>query len=299
MRVFVTGASGWVGSAVVPELLAAGHQVVGLARSGASADAIAAAGAEVRRGDLDDLDALRAGAADSDGVIHLAYIHDFTQMQAAARADLEAIRAMAGELEGSDRPLVIASGTLGLTSGGRAATEQDGPDPAAPVHPRQATAQETVRLADRGIRSVVLRLPPTVHGDGDHGFIATLVGVAGERGASGYVGDGANAWSAVHRLDAATLYRLAVESAPAGSVLHGVGEQGIATREIAEAIGRQLDVPVVSVAPEVAVDHFGWIGRFFALDATASSEHTRELLGWSPTHPGLVADLDAGYYVSR
>lgn len=289
MRVFVTGASGWIGAAVVPELLGAGHTVLGLARSDASAEALAAAGADVHRGTLDDLESLRAGAAEAEGVIHLAYVHDFTQLQAAAQTDRRAIEALGGVLEGSGRPLVIASGTLGLATG-RTATEHDSPDPAA--HPRGANARATLDLTARGVRASVVRLPPTVHGDGDPGFLATLVGIARETGVSGYVGDGANRWPAVHRFDAARVFRLAVEAAPAGSVLHATADEGIPIRAVAEVIGRHLDLPV---EPREA-DHFGWLGRFLAADAPASSTLTRELLGWEPSHAGLLEDLEQGHY---
>jgi nucleoside-diphosphate-sugar epimerase len=305
MRVFVTGASGWIGSAVVPELIGAGHQVTGLARSDASAAALTAAGAQVQRGTLDDLDVLRSAAAASDGVIHLAFKHDiaFTgDFQGAADADTRAIETFGEALAGSDRPFVIASGTLGLAPG-RVATEEDGlaPDPAhaafgAGPQVRLANAHRTLAFASRGVRSCVLRLPPTVHGDGDNGFMATIVGIARDKGVSGYIGDGANRWPAVHRLDAAHLFRLAVEKAPAGSVLHAIADEGVPIRDIAEVIGRHLDVPVVSIAPEDAAGHFTWLAGFLGIDAPASSTLTRELLGWQPTHPGLIDDLDKGHY---
>jgi nucleoside-diphosphate-sugar epimerase len=306
MRVFVTGASGWIGSAVVPELLGAGHQVTGLARSDASAQALTAAGVEVRRGTLDDLDVLRDAAAASDGVIHLAFKHDiaFTgDFQGAADADRRAVEVFGEVLAGSDRPLVIASGTLGV-SPGRMATERDGhdPDPAlAAAHgsgpaTRMATAEFVLSLAARGVRSSVMRLPPTNHGDGDNGFMATLVAIARDQGASGYVGDGSNRWPAVHRLDSAHLFRLAVEHAPAGSTLHAVADEGVPIRDVAEVIGRHLDVPLVSVPAEQAAGHFTWLGGFIGLDAPASSALTRELLGWQPTQPGLIEDLDKGHY---
>ena len=293
MRVFVTGASGWIGSAVVPELIAAGHSVLGLARSDDSAAALAAAGAEVHPGSLDDLDSLRAGAAAADGVIHLAYIHDFTRMEAAAEADARAIGALGDALASSGRPLAIASGTLGLAPG-RVGTERDVPEPG--VHPRVANAQATLALADRNIRAIVVRLPPTVHGDGDHGFLAALVGIARDQGVSGYIGDGANRWPGVHRLDAARVFRLAIEQAPTGSVLHAVADEGVPVRALAEVIGRQLELPVRSIAPEDAAEHFGWLSRFIGADAPASSTLTRELLGWEPEQPGLLADLEAGHY---
>src|SRR5579863_1270902 len=260
MRVFVTGASGWIGSAVVPELVDAGHEVVGLARSDASAAALAAAGAAVERGSLDDLDVLHRAAAASDGVIHLAFKHEWMRtgdFQGAAEADRHAVDTFGDALAGSDRPLVIASGTLGVAPG-RVATEQDGHDgePPAAFGPgpsaRRATAEFTLSLASRDVRSSVLRLPPTVHGAGDHGFMATLVGIARDKGVSGYIGDGANRWPAVHRFDAAHLFRLALEHAPAGSALHAVADEGVPIRAIAEVIGRHLDLPVASIAPEDA-----------------------------------------------
>jgi nucleoside-diphosphate-sugar epimerase len=293
MRIFVTGASGWIGSAVVPELQQGGHQVLGLARSDTAAAAVAALGAEVQRGDLDDLDSLRAGATASDGVVHLGYNHDFSRMGDAARTDLAAINTIGEALEGSDRPFVIASGILGLASG-RLATERDVPDPA--VHPRIAGIQAAQSFVARGVRTAEVRFAPTVHGPGDHGFVATLVGIAREKGISGYVDEGSNQWPAVHRLDAANLVRRAVDGAPAGAALHAVAEPGVPTRTIAEAIGRSLDVPAVSIPADQATDHFGWIGRFFGADAQAASSITRELLDWQPVHPGLIADLDAGSY---
>jgi nucleoside-diphosphate-sugar epimerase len=293
MRIFITGASGWIGSAVIPELLDAGHQVLGLARSDAAAARVTALGADVQRGDLDDLDGLRTAAAGSDGVVHLGYNHDFSRMGAAAQTDRAAIDAFGEVLADSDRPLVIASGVLGLAAG-RVATEAD--DPAETGHPRIASAAAALAFADRGVRSVVVRFAPTVHGEGDHGFMAVLTDIARRHGASAYIGDGTSAWPAVHRLDAGSLVARAVDHAPAGSVLHATAEDGVRSREIAEAIGRGLGVPVTSIAAEQAAEHFGWIGPFFGTDSRASSEQTQKLLGWHPTHPGLIADLDAGYY---
>lgn len=293
MRVFVTGASGWIGSAVVPELVRAGHRVVGMARSEASAGAVAGAGGEVWRGGLDDVEGLRAAAAASDAVVHLAFKHDVAfsgDYQGAVDADRLAIEAFGEALAGSDRPLVIASGTLGLAPG-RVATERDGLEEES-ARTRVGNAQLTLSLAERGVRSVVVRLPPTVHGAGDNGFMATLVGVARRTGVSGYVG--ANRWPATHRADAAQLFRLALERAPAGSVLHGVAEQEVPLRAVAEVIGRHLDVPLADIAPDS--DHFGWLAGFLAMDSPASGEATRDLLGWQPTQIGLLDDLDKGHY---
>jgi nucleoside-diphosphate-sugar epimerase len=304
MRVFVTGASGWIGSAVVPELIGAGHDVTGLARSDASAAALTAAGAQVQRGTLDDLDVLRGAAAASDGVIHLAFRHDLVysgDFQGAADADRRAVAAFGEVLAGSGRPIVLASGLLGLTPG-KVATERDGRDPADLARvaggpaTRLGTAHLTLTFASRGVRSSVLRLPPTVHGEGDNGFMAALVGLDRVKGVSGYIGDGSNRWPAVHRLDAAHLFRLALENAPAGSVLHAVADEGVPIRAVADVIGRHLGLPVTAVAPADADEHFGWLARFLAIDTVASSSLTRELLGWQPVQPGLIDDLDKGHY---
>ncbi|WP_327269634.1 SDR family oxidoreductase [Streptomyces sp. NBC_01218] len=306
MRVFVTGASGWIGSALVPELIAAGHQVVGLARSDTAAAALGEAGAEVRHGSLDDLGVLRDAAAASDGVIHLAFRHELAfsgNFDAAADADRRAIDTFGEALAGSGRPLLIAAGTLGLAPG-RLATEEDGrsPDRSAVTTPptgpskRMENARAVLALADRGVRASVVRLPPTVHGDGDQGFLATIVAVARAKGVSGYLGDGANRWPAVHRDDAARLFRLALEGAPAGSVLHAVADEGVPIRTVAEVIGRHLGLPVASVDAADAAAHFTWLGAFLALDGPASAARTRALLGWQPTGPGLLDDLDRGHY---
>jgi nucleoside-diphosphate-sugar epimerase len=304
MKIFVTGASGWIGSAVVPELLDAGHDVVGLARSDASAQKLEAAGATVQRGDLDDPETLAKAANDADGVIHLAFQHEIAfgagDFASAGAADRRAVEAMGAALAGSDRPFVLASGVAGI-SAGRPATEDDGLVPnavmrAAPPGVRQATALLALSLRGIGVRSSVLRFAPTVHGDGDKGFIATYVGVAREKGVSGYVGDGAHRWPAVHRFDAARLARLAVEAAPAGTVLHAVGDEGVPFREIAEAIGRGLGVPTQSIAPENALEHFGPLGLFAGMDFPATATITRELLGWNATGPTLIEDLDEGHY---
>lgn len=303
MRIFVTGASGWIGSAVVPELLDAGHEVVGLARSDSSAERLAAAGAIALRGDLDDPDQLAKTAADSDGVIHLAFQHQVAfsgNFAAAGTADRRAVEAIGEALADSDRPFVLASGTLGLTAG-RVATENDGLLASAevranPAGVRQATALLALSLRGIGVRSSVLRFPPTVHGDGDHGFMATLVGIARQQGVAGYVGDGANRWPAVHRSDAAHLARLAVEAAPAGSVLHAVGEEGVPFRQIAEAMSRHLGVPTASLTPAQAFEHFTYLGPLVGLDSPASATMTRELLGWESMGPSLLEDLEQDHY---
>ena len=294
MKILVTGASGWIGSASVKELIAAGHHVLGLARSDDAAAKVAQLGAEVVRGSLDDLAGLRAAAARAEGVVHLGYNHDFSQMAAAAQTDRAAIDAFADVLQGSGGPLLIASGTLGL-SPGRAGTEADMPNAA--VHPRTGNAAYTLGLAERGIRAMVVRFAPTVHGaGGDHGFVAVLARIAREKGVSGYIGDGRNRWPAVNRLDAGKLVQLAVDKAAPGSVLHAVAEEGIATRDIAQALGTFLAVPVSSIAAERAKEHFDWLGMFFGADAPASSARTRELLGWVPTQPTLLEDIAAGHY---
>jgi nucleoside-diphosphate-sugar epimerase len=306
MRIFVTGASGWIGSAVVPELLGAGHEVVGLARSAASAQQLEAAGAIVQRGELDDPDGLAKAAADSDGVIHLAFQHEVAfggNFAAAGAADRRAVEAMGAALADSDRPFVLASGVLGLSLG-RLATEDDGLVPGAevrgnPAGIRAATALLALSLRGVGVRSSVLRFPPTVHGDGDHGFISMLVGIARQRGVVGYVGNGTNRWPAVHVSDAACLARLAVEAAPAGSVLHAVADEGVPFRQIAEAMSGHLDIPTASVKPAEAFEHFAALGPMVGLDSPASSAITRELLGWAPTGPSLLEDLEQDHYYSE
>ena len=298
MRVFVTGASGHIGSALVPELLNAGHEVVGLARSGVSAAALAAAGADVRRGDLDDLDGLGDAAAAADGVVHLAFKHE--DMRAgdfvgAVAADLRAVDTLGDALAGTGKPLVGTSGTLLLAHAGlgRVGTEADTLE----AGPRIDAENAVVAFAGRGVRPSVVRLPPTVHSSLDHhGFVPGLIAIAREKGTAAYEGDGSNRWPAGHTLDAAHLYRLALEAAPAGSRLHAVGDEGVPFREIAEVIGRHLNVPVVSIPPEQADAHFGYLGSLVSLDNPTSSLQTQELLGWKPIHPGLIEDLDQGHY---
>ena len=293
MRVFVTGASGFVGSAIVQELLGAGHQVLGLARSEESAQALLTAGAEVHRGSLDDLDSLRRGAIAADGVIHTAYNHNFVEYEAAGQTDRLAIEALGKELAGSGRPLIVTSG-LAAFNLGRPATEDDSPG----ASPRMS---ETVamELAAQGVRAMVVRLAPSVHDRNDHGFVPTLINIARQTGEAAYVGEGLNRWPAVHRLDAARLYRLALEQGTAGARYHGAADEGIAMRDIAAVIGRHLNVPVVSKTPEEAAAHFGWMARFVGLDMTASSALTQQRLGWHPTQPGLLADLENGDYFNK
>lgn len=299
MRVFITGASGHIGSALVPELLGAGHQVVGLARSEASARRLADAGAAVRQGDLDDLDIIGKAAAEADGVIHLAYRRDLLHAGDAAgviAANLKVIETVGTALEGTGKPFVTPLGTLVLWSGGitgRAGTEDD----IVASGPLAESENATIALAHRGVRASVVRLSPVVHSTLDtQGFTPTLIGIAREKGVAAYVGDGANRWPAVHTLDAARLFRLALESAPAGARLHGVAEEGVPFRQFAEAIGRGLGVPAASIAPQDAAGHFGFLAMFAAADNPTSSALTRQRLGWAPTRPGLIADLDDGHY---
>jgi nucleoside-diphosphate-sugar epimerase len=288
MRVFVTGGNGFVGSVTVNELIAAGHQVVGLARSDAAAASLVAAGAEVHRGSLEDLDSLRQGAAAADGVIHTAFNHNFATYLANCAADRAIIEALGSALVGSERPLIVTAGTGELREGQRA--------PDFTAHPRLTTEAAAADVAARGVRVSVVRLPPSVHGQGDHGFVPMVIASARDKGVSAYLGDGLNRWPTVHRLDAASLYRLALEKGAAEAWYHGIGDEGVPFRSIAEAIGRQLNVPVVSKTPEEAPGHFGFLARFAGIDVPNSSVMTQAALGWKPARQGLLADLAARYY---
>lgn len=294
MRVFVTGATGFVGTAVVQELISAGHQVLGLARSDASAQKLVNAGAEVLRGDLEDLDSLRIGAGETDGVIHAGFIHDFTRFAEVCEVDKKAITTIGEVLAGSNRPLIVTSGTA-LVSPGQLATEDIIPslNPAWPRASEQAT-DEVCRL---GVRAAIVRLSPSVHGDDDkHGFIPILINIAREKGFSAYIGEGLNRWNAVHRLDAAHLFRLALENATPGARYHACAEEAVTVRSVAEAIGQRLNIPVRSIAPEAAASHFGWFSQMAAIDCPASSKLTQERLNWQPTHATLLSDIDNGIY---
>ncbi|PJJ52902.1 SDR family oxidoreductase [Hymenobacter chitinivorans] len=290
MRVFVTGATGFIGSAIVQELLGAGHQVLGLTRSEAGAQALTAAGAEVHRGSLDDLDSLRRGAQAADGVIHTAFNHNFQEYEAAGQTDRLAIEALGQVLAGSGRPLLVTAGLAGFAPG-RPATEDD-----LPVALPRLSEPTAMALAEQDVRAIVIRLAASVHDRNDHGFVPTLINIAREKGVAAYVGEGLNRWPAVHRLDAARLYRLALEQGQAGARYHGVADEGIALRDLTALIGRHLGVPVVTKTAAEAPDHFGWMARFVGLDLTATNTLTRQRLGWQPTHPGLLADLEQGHY---
>jgi nucleoside-diphosphate-sugar epimerase len=294
MRVFVTGATGFIGTAIVQELLGAGHQVLGLARSEASAQKLIDAGAEVHRGDLEDLDSLRSGASSADGVIHAGFIHDFTRFPEVCQVDKTAIETIGDVLASSQRPFVVTSGTA-LVSPGKLATEDIIP-PFNPAWPR-ASEQAADAVAARGVRASVIRLSPSVHGDEDRqGFIPILVNIARQKGVSAYVGEGLNRWNAVHRLDAAHLYRLALENAVPEARYHAAAEEAITVRTIAEAIGKQLNIPVVSVTPEAAAEHFDWFAHMAAIDCPTSSNWTKKQLNWHPTHSTLLADIENGIY---
>lgn len=289
MRVFVTGASGWIGRTLVPELIEAGHDVVGLARSDASAEVVAKTGADVLRGDLDDLETLRKGAAGADGVVHLAFGHDFSRIEEAIRTDAALVEALGEVLDG--KAFVAASGTPVVP--GETVTERDDPAGFGLVAGRAEVARSVLKTAERGVRASVVRLPRSVHGEGDaHGLIARLIGLGREKGIAAYVGDGSQRWPAVHVADAAHLFRLALEQAPAGSVLHAVGDEGVAIRDVAEVAGRRLGLPPTSVE----AGELGFLGAILAIDQPASSERTRALLGWRPERPGLLDDVEKGYY---
>lgn len=297
MKVFVTGASGFVGSAVVQELLRAGHEVLGLARSDKSAVALVQVGAKVHRGDLDDLKSLATGAALADGVIHTAFNHDFSQYVLNCENDRKAIASLGSALVGTEKPILVTSGTVLLKSGvlGR---ENDPRAGSAKEIPRAASEEAVEALIAKGVNASIVRLSPSVHGEGDHGFVPALIAIAREKGVSAYIGEGTNRWPAVHRFDAASLFRLALEKGIHSSIYHAAAEEGIATKDIATAIGKGLNIPVVSVAPNDAAGHFGWLAPFFSKDTPTSSEITRAQLGWKPKEAGLIIDLAAGNYFS-
>jgi nucleoside-diphosphate-sugar epimerase len=291
MRVFVTGASGFIGTPIVRELIDAGHQVLGLARSEASAASIAAAGARVHRGDLEDLESLRSGASMADGVIHLAFIHDFSKYVENCEIDRRAIEAIGGVLAGSDRPLIVTAGTAMLTPG-RSGTEDDAPVPSSAGVPRSASEEAAASIAARGVRVSIVRLPPSVHDREKLGLVSQLITLAHEKGVSAFVGEGINRWPAIHRLDAAHLYSLVLEKNAPGARYHAVAEEGVPLKEIAAVIGRRLNIPVVSKSPAEAFDHFGWLGPFMGIDLPVSSAKTQERLGWRPVQPDLISDLE-------
>ncbi|MFC0513444.1 SDR family oxidoreductase [Mucilaginibacter angelicae] len=296
MRVFVTGASGFVGSAIVNELLGTGHEVLGLVRSDKGAEQLASTGAEVYRGDVNDQEFIQKGAAACDAVIHTAFNHDFSKFKANCEDDRKVITALGDALVGSDKPLVITSG-VGLLNYGRLATEDDVPPVASDVIPRVASEEAAAAVAAKGVKVYTVRLPPSVHGEGDHGFVPMIINLAKEKGESAYIADGNNRWPAVHRLDAAVLYRLIVEKQPELCVLHAVAEEGVVFREIAEAIGQGLNLPVLSKTGDEAAAHFGWFLHFASMNCPSSSEKTREALNWQPKGTGLIADIGAAGYL--
>jgi nucleoside-diphosphate-sugar epimerase len=297
MRIFITGATGWVGSAIVRELLAEGYHVRGLARSDASAETLTKLGVEVHKGDITDTDSLVSGALESDGVIHTAFIHDFSRFGENVEVDRRAVEAMADALEGSGKPLVVTSGTM-MVAVGRTGTSTEKDSPVSPSIPRAASEAVVMAAAGRGVRSSLVRLSPSVHGRGDHGFVPFLVDIARRKGFSAYVGDGKNRWPAVHRLDAAHLFRLALESAAPGTRLHAVDDEGVPMRQIAETIGTGLGIPVRSISQDEAQAHFEWIAPFVVIDGPASSAITRDAFGWSPKQPDLLTDIKENGYLS-
>ena len=295
MHVFVTGATGFIGSAIVQELLSHGHRVTGLARSEAAVEALAAAGAAAHRGSIDDLDSLRRGAAEADAVIHTAFNHDFSRFAASCEDDRRIVTALGDALAGSDRRLVVTSGTA-LVAGKALATETDAPST---HHPRAASEQAVAALVERGINASVVRLPPSVHGEGDHGFVRLLIGLVRQKGLAAFIGEGRNRWPAVHRLDAAELFRLAAERGRAGVSYHGAAENGIAFADIAAVIGRRSGLPVQGLEGDAAAAHFGWFLHFAGMDNPTSSDWTQRELGWKPRRAGLLADVDqTGYFSS-
>jgi nucleoside-diphosphate-sugar epimerase len=295
MRIFLTGATGFVGSAIAQELIRSGHQVLGLARSDATAKSLVQRGAEVHRGDLEDLESLRAGALMAQAVIHTAFNHDFSKFQASCETDRRVIEVLGAALEGSKRPLIVTS-AIGILPRRRLATEETGPASGPSAHPRAASEEAAAAVAARGVRVSIVRLPPSVHGDGDHGFVPIVIRVAREKGASVYADEGRNLWPAVHRLDAAHLYKLVLEKGVAGARYHAVAEEGVQFRDIAGVIGRRLNVPVVSKNADEAAKHFGWFAHFAAMDIKASSHQTRRQVGWHPEQAELLVDLDRPNY---